>query len=493
MSDHGFWRLSAVELLEGYARKDFSPVEVTEELLGRIERFNPALNAFLSASGEDALAAARCAEKTWLSPGEKPLLCGVPVSIKDTIEMKGLPTTYGSLAFKDNRQNDAELVIRLRRAGAVLLGKTNTPEFALDTAVNNRLSPSGANPWDLEHTCGGSSGGAGAAAAAGLGPIAIGTDSGGSIRLPAAYNGLFGIKPTYQRIPSVQAWRAAPLRSHNGPLTRTVRDSALLLQAIAGPDPRDADSQLAPVDNWLDIAGSKVRGLRIAVSYDFGSGIEIGHDLRRAVDEAAALLAELGCELIETDPPIIRDGHTLEPGVWAYSGDHYNGAESLVPDFWAKHAGDLTDYARPIYEAGRKALAWQYRRILRRNAAYRESLKRWFRGCDALLCPVTGPAPRIADTRARNRTESDFKITAGFLQPFNHGHNPAAAVPWDLNGEGLPIGVQIAAGHGNDLRVLRLSAAIEAARPWAHRWPTLVDQDKTNKAGIALVPETAAY
>jgi catechol 2,3-dioxygenase-like lactoylglutathione lyase family enzyme len=152
----------------------------------------------------------------------------VPVSVKDTIEMSGLRTTYGSLAFKDNRQDDSEIVVRLRRAGAVILGKTTPPEFALLGATANRQGRPGANPWDLGRTCGGSSGGAGAAVAAGLGPLAVGTDSAGSIRVPAAYNGVFGLKPTYQRIPSVQKWRASPLRSHNGPLARTVADAALL-------------------------------------------------------------------------------------------------------------------------------------------------------------------------------------------------------------------------------------------------------------------------
>ncbi|MGH8210955.1 MAG: amidase, partial [Steroidobacteraceae bacterium] len=236
-----FWRLTATELLSGYARGDFSPVEVLNECLERIERLNPLLHAYLSINTQDARRAAKSAERVWGSAGEKPLLCGVPVSVKDTIEMQGMPTTYGSLAFKDNYQEDSEIVLRLRRAGAVILGKTNTPEFALLAATRNRLGSPGCNPWKLERTCGGSSGGAAAAVAAGLGQLAVGTDSGGSIRLPAAYNGIFGLKPTYQRIPSVQRWRAAPGRSHNGPLARTVRDGALLLQALAGFDARDPE------------------------------------------------------------------------------------------------------------------------------------------------------------------------------------------------------------------------------------------------------------
>ncbi|MGH9843078.1 MAG: amidase, partial [Blastocatellia bacterium] len=221
MTNNSFWHLSGSQLLAGYARRDFSPVEVLDELLERIERLNPLLRAYLALNDEDARRAAVTAERAWRSSGEKPLLCGVPVSVKDTIEMQGLPTTYGSLAFRNNYQEDSEIVLRLRRAGAVIIGKTNTPEFALLATVRNRLSEPGANPWDLDRTCGGSSGGAAAAVAAGLGQLAVGTDSGGSIRVPAAYTGVFGLKPAYQRIPTVQCWRAAPGRSHNGPLART--------------------------------------------------------------------------------------------------------------------------------------------------------------------------------------------------------------------------------------------------------------------------------
>ncbi|MCH8199653.1 MAG: amidase, partial [Chloroflexi bacterium] len=279
MPDAAFWRMSATELLAGYARHDFSPVEVLRELYERVERLNPKLSSFLALNTDDALASAQAAESAWRSPGEKPLLLGVPVSIKDSIEVDGMPTTYGSLPFKDNRQPDAELVRRVRRAGGVITGKTNLPEFALYSAVDNKLGPPGRNPWDLERTCGGSSGGAGSSLAAGLGPLAVGTDSGGSVRTPAAVNGVFALKPTYQRIPAVQTWRAAPGRSHNGPMTRTVGDAALLMQALAGADPRDAESNLPPVEDYLAFASGGVRGVRVAVSYDFGQGYRTNPDV----------------------------------------------------------------------------------------------------------------------------------------------------------------------------------------------------------------------
>jgi Asp-tRNA(Asn)/Glu-tRNA(Gln) amidotransferase A subunit family amidase len=468
----GLWQLSGAELLEGYARRDFSPVEVLDDLLGRIERLNPLLRSYLAVNDEDARQVARAAEQRWLVPGEKPLLCGVPVSVKDTIEMKGLPTTYGSLAFKDNYQDDSEIVLRLRRAGAVITGKTNTPEFAMHggNGCGNRLGEPGTNPWNLEHTCGGSSGGAGSAVAAGLGPMAVGTDSGGSIRKPAAYNGVFGLKPSYQRIPAVQKWRAAPGRSHNGPLSRTVRDSALLMEALAGPDSRDATSEIDPPDSYLTFARGTVRGARIAMSYDLGKGAEPDPQVRRLLDDVAEMLRFLGCVVVEADPPPLADTHQLEPGVWSYSGDHFAGAEAMIPGFWEKHAADLTDYNRAIYEAGGRALAWHYRGALRRNQAYVQAVKEWFRGYDFLICPVDGPAPRLEDTVPNKPRD---RQSANFVQQFNFAQTPAASLPFGFHSNGLPLGIQLVGRHGDDLGVLRLAAAIEGQKPWGQHWPEL--------------------
>ena len=471
MPDAGFWRMSASELLVGYARRDFSPVEVLRELYARVEQLNPKLSSFLALNTDDAFEAAQAAEDAWRSSGEKPLLCGVPVSIKDSIELEGLPTTYGSLPFKDNRQPDSELVGRVRRAGGVITGKTNLPEFALYSGVDNKLGPPGRNPWDLDRTCGGSSGGAASSVAAGLGPLAIGTDSGGSIRTPAAVNGIFGLKPTYQRMPAVQTWRAAPGRSHNGPMTRTVRDSALLLRALAGYDSRDPESNLPPEDDYLEFARGGIRGLRLAVSYDFGRGYKANREALAFVKEAAELYAELGCEVAEADPPTLEEPEELEPGVWAYAGDHYAAAEAMIPDFLEKHLDDLMPYSRPIYEAAPRAKAWLYRRTVLRNRAYGRRMQHWFRDFDFLLCPLVGPAVRVEDVKARNRS----RPPRSFVLPFNHTYNPAAAVPFGFSADGLPLSVQVVGRLYDDVGVLRMSAAIERARPWGHRWPELAE------------------
>ena len=464
------WQLSGAQLLQAYARHELSPVEVADEAFKRIERLNPRLRAYLALNEDQARAEAKLAEQRWLSPGEKPLLCGVPVSVKDTIEMAGLPTTYGSLAFRDNLQPDSEIVRRLRQAGAIILGKTNTPEFALLGETRNRLGEPGTNPWDVTRTCGGSSGGAGAAVAAGLGPLAIGTDSGGSVRVPAAYCGIFGLKPTYQRIPSVQVWRASPNRSHNGPLTRTVRDAALMMQALAAPDPRDAGSLgLPPVQDWLAFAAGSIRGARVAVSHNFGHTPVPDHEVLGALDQTARLLESLGCKLFQADPPSLEPKDVLEPGVWAYSGDHYAAVEGMIPGFWEKHADDLTDYIRPVYDAGRRALAWQYRRILGRNQAYLNQMREWFRDYDFLLSPVAGIAPKLDRVPDRVEGERDF----GFMVAFNIAQNPAASVPAGFHSSGVPLAVQVVGRLGDDLGVLRVAAALEAARPWGSRWPEL--------------------
>ena len=462
--------LSANELLEGYARRAFSPVEVTRAVLGRMQALEPQLHAFLRINAEGALCAARTAESTWAQAGEKPALCGVPVSVKDTIEMAGMPTTYGSLAFKNNQCDDAEIVRRLRAAGAVILGKTNTPEFALSPRTENRLGPSTSNPWGLTHTSGGSTGGGAAAVASGMGPLAVGTDSAGSIRLPAAYQGLYGLKPTFQRIPSVQRWRASPARSHNGPITRTVRDAALMMATLGGPHAADPDTFLHPHPDYLSFAGGNVRGARVAVSRTFGLPLKLETMQLRMIEQASALLKDLGCTLLQADPPVPQGSDELEPGVWAYSGDHYAAAEAMIPDFWEKHQADLTDGSRKIYDAGRKALAWKYRGILKRNRAFAETMRHWFADYDFLLAPCCGSAPLLESKEVRDDRHGQF----GLLAPFNLAYNPSAAVPFGRAEDGMPLAIQIVGRLGDDVGVLRLSGLIEAAQPWAHLWPALI-------------------
>ncbi|HEV8020021.1 MAG TPA: amidase family protein [Candidatus Lustribacter sp.] len=257
---------------------------------------------------------------------------------------------------------------------------------------------------------------------------------------------------------------------HNGPIARTVRDAALLMNALAGPHPSDPDSaRHAPVD-YLAFASGDVRGARVAVSADFGRRIVLDADQTRILAQARSMLTELGCTLIDADPPLMAGSDELEPGVWAYSGDHYAAAEALIPNFWEQHADDLTDYARPIYDAGRRALAWKYRGIVRRDRAYGEAVRQWFEDYDFLLSPSNPEAPLLDDPNA-----ADNKRLFGFQAPFNHAYNPAAAVPAGLSSAGLPLSVQIVGRLGDDVGTLRLAGLMEALNPWAQRRPQALD------------------
>jgi aspartyl-tRNA(Asn)/glutamyl-tRNA(Gln) amidotransferase subunit A len=443
-------QLSAGELLAGYARRDFSPVDVVRDLLARVDELNDVLQCFVSVNTDDALRAAADAERQWAAGSATGVLCGVPVSLKDSIEMAGLPTTYGSAVFATNDQPDSEIARRLRHAGAVLIGKTNLPEFALCGVTVNRLGPPGRNPWNLARSCGGSSGGAGAAVAAGLGPLAVGTDSGGSIRCPAAYNGVFGLKPSYQRIPSVQQWRAGPGRSHNGPITRTVDDAALLMDAIAGPHPLDPESALAPPGSYRAFREVPLAGRRVAVAIESASTPWA----RRLLERAAARFDELGCDVDDAAPPAYEPSVTAD-GHWPYAADHYAAAEALAPGFWERHRDELTDYARPVYDAGRTIPAWQYRLATAHDAAYRRRVASWFadQRVDVVISESTGVAPPVdADPGSLTRLRG--------LLPFNIARNPAASVPFGFSA-GLPVAVQVVGRVGDDVGVLHAAASLE--------------------------------
>lgn len=467
-ADTSALRLSATELLQAYAARSLSPVEVATAALEAIEAHNDRLRFFLAVNYDDALSAAQRAEDAWARGEPTGPLCGVPVSVKDGTEMAGLPTTYGSLAFADNHQPDALLVTRLREAGSVILGKTNLPEFALSPHTHNRLGEPARNPWDNQRTTGGSSGGAGGAVAAGLGPIGMGTDSGGSIRGPASYNGVYGIKPSYQRIPAVQVWRAAPGRSHNGPLTRTVADSALLLQAIAGADPRDPESQVPATDwsSWerpIELQGLRIALVRSSSDEQHGAGIaDIG-------SRAGELLAAGGADVFESDSMPVWEVHRVGDGLSPYSADHYAAAESLRPGFLEQHGSELTEFIRGFYEGGRTVLAWQYRNALRHDQMFRERMREWFvaNAVDYVIMQATGIAPTLRDV--------EDGLTARSLRDlvsFNMARNPAASIPFGFDLEtGMPVAVQVIGRVGDDVGVLRMSRFFEVAHPWATQWP----------------------
>jgi aspartyl-tRNA(Asn)/glutamyl-tRNA(Gln) amidotransferase subunit A len=302
--------------------------------------------------------------------------------------------------------------------------------------------------------------------AAGLGALAIGTDGAGSIRIPSFYNGIYGLKPTFGRIPH-DGWKGAPYTSHQGPMTRTVRDAALIMQAASGPDQRDSLCMRDAPPNFLEaLEPQTLRGTKVALSLDYGY-IETDPEIRQAVLEASDLLRGLGCEVVESDPP--RQPEV--PGTIDTTGpDEYAWAVRLKPDF-TEHLDELTGYGRRIIESGTSAPAWKYSAALRRREAWAAAVRRWFKDYDFLLSPVMGQtAPRCDEQR---RPEDWLTWPGRFLPIFNASGNPAASVPFGFHSNGLPIGVQIVGRWGDDVGLLRMCAAIEAARPWADAWPAI--------------------
>jgi aspartyl-tRNA(Asn)/glutamyl-tRNA(Gln) amidotransferase subunit A len=460
--------LSAAELLDAYAARALSPVEAIQTILDRIDRIDPHLNSYLAVDHEGALTAARAAEEAWHRPGETPPLCGVPVSIKDLVYTSWLPTTHGSLAFKDYlHPHNSIAVDRLLAAGAIVLGKTNTPEFGLIDMTRNRLAPDCRNAWGQQYTAGGSSGGAGAAVAAGLGPLALGTDGAGSIRIPAFYNGIFGLKPTFGRI-AHDGWKGSPYTSHLGPMTRTVRDAALMMQVISGPHSRDAYALDQPPPDFLnDLATDRsFSGTKVAISFDCGY-LPVDPEIKSAVAEAADLLRSLGCDLIECDPPRSPAADLDFTGTAA---EEFEYARSILPDI-EKHLDDLTNYGRVVVEAGMTALGWQYRHVTRQREEYATAVREWFRPFDYFLSPVMGAMPPKWD--AKRHFDRDHPWPGLFLPLFNATGQPAASVPFGFHSNSLPLAVQLVGRHGDDAGLLQLCATIETARPWSHRWPSI--------------------
>jgi aspartyl-tRNA(Asn)/glutamyl-tRNA(Gln) amidotransferase subunit A len=466
--------LSANDLLNAYRRREISPVDVTRAVLDRIDRLNPKLNAFLHVAHESAMASAEAAADSWARPGPKPLLLGVPVSVKDLVPTHDMPTTSGSLVFKDHYPTrDAPIVERLRAAGAVLLGKTNTPELGLIGATRNRLGDEGRNPWDLGHTCGGSSGGAGAAVAAGLGPLAVATDGAGSIRIPAAFNGCFGIKPSFGRIPTHELV-GAPWSSTLGPISRTVRDAAWFLSATAGPDDRDAIClEEDPPDFFSKLASPltfpRAGRPRVALSFDLDGNATLDPEVAEALSNASDVLRDLGCDVVQASPPV-ETGPEATP---MNPADEY----AFDPALLDEHYDELTPYAQRTLKAGQEMPAWKYAQALRRRERYRRSVARWFRDFDFFLSPsVAHPAgPVGGEVTEIAGTQVHPGWVIWYTALWNRTGNPSASIPAGFSTAGLPLAVQVTGRLGDEPGVLGLAAAMERERPWAQRWPSVAN------------------
>jgi Asp-tRNA(Asn)/Glu-tRNA(Gln) amidotransferase A subunit family amidase len=463
----------ATELGRLYRARQLSPVEVTEAVLARLERLNPRLNAFLTVTADHARELARAAEARATRGALLGPLDGIPYSLKDLEPTAGIRTTYGSKFFESNvPAADGTVAARLRATGGVLLGKTNTPHFGYKDMCDNLLGPPCKNPWNTERTSGASSGGAGAAVAAGLGPVAHGSDGSGSIRIPSALCGIFGLKPSFGRIPywpSQDLWAA---RSHQGPMTRTVRDAALLLQAMAGPDPRDPLSiDAAPVD-YLAACEGGIKGLRVGWSLDLGFAAvdpEVGEITARAAKRFGELGAHVEEARVDWGNPY--EFHKVIYSVHVAARNYDRALER--PDWFE------TTLLRMILDAG-KVSAIDHTKALLARTAFAERVRETMERYDLLLTPQMpvaawsaepGPFEGLKDLGGKPAHSIFDRVP--FMYPFNLTGQPAANLPCGFTREGLPVGLQVVGRWHREDTVFRAAAAFEALQPWAARRPAL--------------------
>ena len=463
----------ATKLRDLIATRQITSVELTELYLSRIERLDGHLNSYLTLTPEIALAQARRADEATARGESLGPLHGVPISIKDLEMTKGVRTTSGSLVFEDRIPDEDSVVVeRVLNAGAVMLGKTNTPEFGHRGTTENLLGPPCRNPWNTNCTPGGSSGGATAALSAGLCAISTGSDGGGSIRIPASFCGLYGIKPTQGRVPRY-AGRGAQVvanqLSQPGPITRTVRDAAILLQTLAGWDSRDVSSLKEPPGDYTAALERDVSGLRIAWSDDYGYA-PVDSEVVDVCSTAAREFESLGC--IVDDPGFALDSPQEHFRV-IFATNTYASSGYLLdtrPD-------DLTDYFRESMELAATLTAADYARALGGFDQIRAKFDALFEQYDLLLSPTMAvPAFPIDEhpTSIDGQTVDDPSFGyLPFTYPINAIGHPAASVPCGFSENGLPIGLHVVGRKGDEETVLAASAAFEQARPWIQNRPPI--------------------
>ncbi|HXW24992.1 MAG TPA: amidase [Xanthobacteraceae bacterium] len=458
----GIHALTAGDLIRRYRWREFSPVEAVRDALARIERIDPTVNAFVLVDREGALAAAAAAEARWRQGAPLGLVDGVPATVKDNIWAKGWPSRRGSRTSDPAPcAADAPAVARLREQGAVILGKTTLPEFGWIGACHSPLTGITRNPWKLDRTTGGSSGGAAAAALLNLGHLHLGTDGAGSIRIPAAFTGVFGIKPSYGRVP---AYPASPfgVLAHTGPLTRTVGDAALMLSVIARPDPRDMTAWNTPAPDFRIGLEDGVAGLRIAFSPRLGHVNKLDPQVEAATTRAADVFADLGA-VVEAADPGLPDTRNQIKAFWGAI------STTVVDGIASERRGELDpDFRRLAEDARRYSLA-DYVAAYQGRAELAETMRRFHARYDLLLTPQMpiGAIEAGRVTPADGSFGEEWINWSPYTYPFNLTQQPAASVPCGFTADGLPIGLQIVGPARRDDLVLRAARAFESAQPFA--------------------------
>ncbi len=461
--------MSALDLAGAIRDKRLSPVEVMKAFVRRIEQVNPQVNAYCTLLSEAALRQAKEAEDAVMRKEKLGRLHGVPVSIKDLIFTKGVRTTGGSKIYAHFvPEQDATVVERLKAAGAIVLGKTNTSEFGWVGVTDNRLFGPTRNPWNLAMHAGGSSGGAAASVAAGMGPLAIGSDGGGSIRVPASFCGVFGFKASFGRVPQYPGFPGWENLSHTGPITRTVRDAALAMEIIGGKDDRDRHSLPDTGLSYLPSLTGDLKGIRIAYSPDLGYAA-VDPRVKSVTDRAAMVFESLGAavELAYPGTKSPESPFSLVVGSML---------AATLQDKMVEWESEMDPGLVRFVRLSENRLATEYVRASLELSDYWSAVRPFFGKYDLLLTP-TAAVPPFEVGRTSVREIDGVRVSAigwmPFTYPFNITGQPAASVSCGWTDDGLPVGLQVVGRRFDDVTVLKAAAAFEEAQPWTDKRPLI--------------------
>jgi len=484
--------MSAVDMLDAIKRQDLTSEEATEVIIERIEKINPIINAYVTPTFDLARESAKKADAAVKKGDKLGLLHGIPTSIKDEVETKGIRSTFGSVMFENYIPDEDDVAVaRLKDAGIVMLGKTNTPPFGYAPITNNLIFGSTKNPWDLGRTAGGSSGGASAAVAAGLGPIALGGDGGGSIRIPSSFCGLFGIKPTFGRVPHLFAklGGTASTLSQGGPLVRYVRDAALYLDVVCGPHYSDKFSVPKPEYSFLEKMKETPKKLKIGYTFDMGNVMAIDREVKKAVLDNAEKFTQMDWTVEESNlinlkhstntmlgvkRPKIRSPSLIIAIIWATSFSHILNVTKLLKKWEDKIDPTLVTMCK----MGEAFSAQDIKVAELQMEMVNENIAEHFKEYDILITPTTTiPAVDINMTlldliEVEGRKVNTTDWTA-FTYPFNMSGHPAASIPCGWHSSGLPMGMQIVGKRWDEVSVLQVAKAFEEIAPWQDKKPKL--------------------
>lgn len=455
------------ELHDQITSKKLSPVEITKVFLERIQSLNPILNAFLTVTPEYALEQAKKCETAVMNNEPIGPLHGIPISIKDLEETKSIRTTFGSKAFNNYiPEYDSIVVERVKKAGGIILGKSNTPEFGFKGTTENLLGDACRNPWDTSRTSGGSSGGAASSVVSGLSTIATGTDGGGSIRIPSSFCGTYGIKPTLGRVSKISMGSLNQPPAHNilsqaGPIARNVEDAAILLDVLSGSDPRDVLSPKLPIQNFLEACDCEVEGLKIGWTPDFGYA-PVEPEVLEITQKSALSLESLGCSVEESDLKLVNPTeHFLHIFACMIAGSR-NSSKTL--DF-----NQLTDYTQAGFKAASTFSGTDYSIALGYTSLMKAQFEEQFQKFDLLISPTMSVKAFEIDNNPSVINNINVDPIWGFT-PFTYPINmigyPAASIPCGFSDDGLPIGLHIIGRNSDEKTIFKLSSAIEKSKPW---------------------------